>query len=476
MYKTKLLIRNSFYMLGLLLVMNVLMPANIVAQSDSPNFIFILTDDQGWSHTSAGVDARNPDSKSDFFETPNLDRMIREGTSFTNAYAPAGICSPTRRSIQYGMTPARLGDESFGENYDPNMNDNILSIPWLLKSANSAYKAAHYGKWDLRAEIFPEDLGYDESDGDARNSDGNLFTHKADKWDKVFITNDPKRTVSLTDRSVNFMERQVRNDKPFYLQISHYAPHVDIQSRQDTYDKYLRKQRGVKHYNAGWAAMLEDMDTSIGVLLDEVERLGIEDNTYIIFMSDNGPVEALPQIRPAQKKLQHPDTFNLPLRGHPLRAGKWTLYEGGIRVPFIVMGPSVDQGAMSHVSVGGWDILPTIGELADYSHSLPDNMDGGSFADIIKTDGKSEVQRANDYMIFHRYHRSYSHSAIIRGDYKLINFWHAGHMELYNLEEDPGETVDLVDTYPDKAKELYEILTGYLQEVNPDLLETLLKL
>lgn len=465
------IIKKAASVTGLLLLGNAMFSGSGYAQNKSPNFIFILTDDQGWSHTSLGVDAGNPDSRSDYYETPNIDRIIQDGISFTRGYAPAAICSPTRRSIQYGKTPARLGDETFKENYDPKLGNDILSIPMILKAADPDYRTAHYGKWDLRAGIFPEDLGYDESDGNTGNRHGNHFIHPDDKWNTVFITNDPKRTVTLADRSANFMERQVSNGNPFYLQISHYAPHVDIQSRQATYDKYLRKPRGLKHNNAGMAAMTEDMDTSIGVILDEVERLGISENTYIIFMSDNGPVEAIPQVRPATRKLGHPDSFPFPLRSDPLRAGKWTLYEGGIRVPFLVKGPGIKPGSMSHESVTGWDILPTLAELAGYSSPLPSNLDGGSFAGILKSGGEGTVKRSDDFLVFHRYHGGYGHSAVMQGDYKLIAFWNSGHVELYNIKKDFGERNDLATENPDKADELFEKLTNYLKKVNPELLD-----
>ena len=438
----------------------------------SPNFIFILTDDQGWSCTSIGMDDDNPDSKSDYFETPNIDRLAKEGIRFTRAYAPAAICSPTRRAIQFGQTPARLGDETFKESYDPYKNEDLLTIPRMLKSVNPYYRAAHFGKWDLRAEIFPEDLGYDESDGDTRNRHGNLMSDSKDKWDVFFINDDPKRTVSITQRSVNFMERQVRDSKPFYLQISHYAPHVDIQTRQATLDKYVKKEKGKKHDNPGWAGMLQDMDTSIGVVLDMVESLGIADHTYIIFMSDNGGVEFLPPV-PAQKKLLHPDTFEKPMRNDPLRGGKWNLYEGGIRVPFVVKGPGVAAGETSHVPVGGWDILPTLSELAGYKNKLPEQLDGGSFVSIIKNVGKGEVSRKHDFMVFHRYNRSYPHSAIIQSDYKAIKFWKTGKLELYNLATDLGERNDLVTAEPEKGNELFDLLSAYLNEVNPGLIQKL---
>jgi arylsulfatase A len=434
----------------------------------SPNFIFILTDDQGWSSTSIGMDDGNPDSKSDYFETPNIDRLAREGIRFSRAYAPAAICSPTRRAIQFGQTPARLGNETFKDAYNPYKNMDMLTIPRMLKSANPDYKTAHFGKWDLRAEIFPEDLGYDESDGDTRNRHGNLMSASEDKWDEIFINDDPKRTVSITQRAVNFMERQVRASKPFYLQISHYAPHVDIQTRQATLDKYEKKEKCHKHNNAGWAGMLQDMDTSIGDILNKVDSLGIADNTYIIFMSDNGGVEFLPPV-PAQKKLLHPDTFDKPMRNYPLRGGKWNLYEGGIRVPFVVKGPGVDAGKMSHVPIAGWDLLPTLAQLAGYINSLPEQLDGGSFAKIIRDEGKGEVSRKNDFMVFHRYNRGYPHSAIIKGNYKAIMFWKTGKLELYNLDNDLGERYDLSDLEPDKAEELFSTLVNYLKDVNPAL-------
>ena len=438
-----------------------------------PNFIFILTDDQGWSSTSLGMDDRIRESKSDYYETPNIDRLGREGIRFTNAYAPAAICSPSRRSILFGQTPARQGDETFSENYQPYSKEQKITIPILLKAIDPRYKTAHFGKWDLRAEIFPEDLGYDESDGDTRNSHGNLMANKEDKWEGLFINDDPKRSTTITGRAINFMQRQVREGNPFYLQISHYAPHVDIQTKQTTLDKYLNKAKGVKHNNPGWAGMLEDMDRTVGEIMGKVEKLGIAENTYIIFMADNGGVEFLPPV-PSKQKMLHPETFDKPMRNFPLRGGKWTLYEGGIRVPFMVKGPGIAPGKMSHESVGGWDILPTIGELAGYSQPLPENLDGGSFAGIVHSGGKGKVSRKKDYLIFHRYSKAYPHSAIIQGDYKVIRFWKTGKLELYNLPLDFGELKDLYEIDPSKANELDLQMKAYIKEVNPALLEDLL--
>ncbi len=433
-----------------------------------PNIVFILTDDQGWSCTSLGMDDRIPDSKSDYYETPNIDRLAAEGLRFTRGYAPASICSPTRRSIQFGMTPARLGDESFRSNYDPGRHPNYLTIPKMLKSVNPKYKTAHYGKWDLRADIFPEDLGYDESDGNTGNRHGNLMAGPEEKWTEVYINEDPKRMVSITHRALNFMERQVRSKNPFFLQVSHYAPHVDIQTRQTSFDKYEKKAKGQKHSHSGWAGMLEDMDGSVGDILNKINELGIEENTYIFFMSDNGAAEFIPPV-PARQKLLPPSNFDKPMRNFPLRGGKWNLYEGGIRVPFIVKGPKIAAGVMSDVPVVGWDILPTLAELVSYRPALPEELDGGSFFEILNAKGQGEIRRNQDFLVFHRYHTGYPHSAIIKGDFKAIQFWSTGITKLYALNQDLGEIMDISDAEPAILKELLDEMVDYIDSVNQDL-------
>jgi len=439
----------------------------------SPNIILILADDLGWSCTSLGMDDSDPDSRSDYYETPRIDQMALGGLRFTNAYAPAAICSPTRRSILLGQTPARLGDETFSERINAAGQDKVLTLPRVVKAANPAYRTAHYGKWDLRADIFPEDMGYDESDGDTGNSNGNLMTGEADRWNELYITGDPKRMVTITRRAVNFMERQVKGNHPFYLQISHYATHVDIQTKQSTYDKYSQKPPGIKHKTPGWAGMLEDLDGAVGDILDAVERLGISGNTYIIFMSDNGAVEFLPPV-PTKEKLNHPGSFDAPMINYPLRGGKWTLYEGGIRVPFIIKGPGIQPGSMCRETITGWDLLPTVAGLAGYPGPLPADLDGGSFEKLLGTPDNGPVVRSNSFQVFHRYNDGYPHSAIIQDDLKLIRFWKTGRKELYNLRNDKGETNDISISEPQQAGELEQLLEKYLLDVNPMLFNKLL--
>ncbi|TNF40063.1 MAG: hypothetical protein EP310_09565, partial [Bacteroidetes bacterium] len=327
----------------------------------APNFILILTDDQGWTSTSQLMDERITNSKSDYFETPAIEKLAERGMRFTSGYAPCALCCPTRRSIQFGQTPMRQGDdEQFIQNYANNPN-RPKSIPEVIKSVNPAYKTAHYGKWDLRAGIFPEDLGYDESDGNTGNKNGDVSSDKDNKFTTYFLNNDPKRIETITARAINFMQRNVKSGNPFYLQVSHYATHVDMQTKPETFQKYQQKKKGEIHTNPAWAGMLEDLDSGIGRILEMADELGIAENTYLIFMSDNGGVEFIP---PVKNKFDHPSKFKTHPRNYPLRGGKWTLYEGGIRVPFIVAGPGIEPGSQCNVPVAGWDILPTIAELA----------------------------------------------------------------------------------------------------------------
>lgn len=459
--------RNYFPLLLFFIFSLFFLSARKPVPPQSPNFVFILTDDQGWTCVSSLMDDRYPESKSDYFETPNIDRLGDEGMRFTNGYAPAALCTPSRRSIQFGQTPIHIGNINFKKNYQPTAK-KWLTIPGMLKSIDPRYKTAHYGKWDLRADIFPEDLGYDESDGNTGNNNGDVNSNKNNKWIETFVNSDPKRTVTLTNRALNFMERQVKAGNPFYLQVSYYATHVDIQTTEKSYQKYQAKEKGKKHDNPGWAGMLENLDIGIGQIMNMINKLRIEDNTYIILMTDNGAAEFIP---PVKNKLDPPATFNKPMRNFPLRGGKWVLYEGGIRVPFIVKGPGIKAHSYSHVPVTGYDILPTLSDLAHNKKALPGYLDGASFRPLFQNPGSAKIKRNEDALYFHRYQGSYGHSAIIDGNYKLIKFWNSGKEELYDLDKDLGEIHDLAASLPGKVKELDAKLMLYLKKTNAEILD-----
>lgn len=429
-------------------------PFVLWSKSSSPNFIVILTDDQSWVGTSFNINPEDPRSKSDYYQTPNMDRMAQLGMRFTNGYAPAPFCCPTRKSITIGQTPAKHEYQKDRENWTKNFRKQ-LSIPQMLKKANPKYKTAHFGKWDARYdEVTPEEMGYDISDGLTTNNTGG--GKNGIEWPAAL--DDPKLIFSLTDRAGDFMEEQVKHGNPFYLQVSHYAVHLGITYTRKSLEKYKKMNPGEKHHIPEFAAMTEDLDTGIGLLLDKINELGLLENTYIIFLSDNGGRTAQPiggkQLKP---------------RNFPLREGKGSMYEGGIRVPFVVVGPNIEANSYSHVPITGLDILPTLADLAGYNEKLPEILDGGSFRSVACNEGVGEVKRNRPYLIFHHAVNRKPQSAIREGDYKLVKTWKNNQLELFDLSKDISEKNNLASKMPDKVKELDEKLTSFLIEVNAEI-------
>ena len=423
--------------------------------SSSPNFILILADDQGWNGTSVQMMLDEPGSKSDYFETPNLVKFASRGMRFSNAYSSAPVCAPSRYSIQFGKTPARLSMIRVGMNTDHINHEGFISIPKALKKINSNYRTAHFGKWGMGSNPFV--LGYDVSDGPTKNIDGNFDNNKS-QWQNV-LKKDPKNIYSLTNRAIEFMNSSTLEKKPFYLQISHYAVHSNIESTQESYNRLKDKPKGLFQKDHGFAAMTYDLDQGIGILLDKIKELGIEDNTYIIYMSDNGSVPNIPGAKKYEK------SYN-----YPLSRGKWDAFEGGVRIPLIISGPGIKNGSESAVPVSGSDLLPTIIELAS-DKSIPlKETDGGSFMSILLNKDKKQIKRSVDGIFFHVPYKNgialkRPHSAVRQGDYKLIKFQDDKSVLLFNLVKDKKEEINLANQNPEKVKELETILDNYLIEV-----------
>ncbi len=416
-----------------------------------PNIILILTDDQGWTDTSVQMMADRPDSKSDFYQTPNLERLAREGMRFSSGYISAPQCSPTRVSIQFGKTPARLKQTHNHDLIGSDCRDEI-STAQMIKAWNPNYGTAHFGKWMLRPPRVPEDMGYDESDGDTGNGDGSTDTVDGKKV--PLPDDDPKRIFSTTRKANDFMEKKVKMGQPFFMQISHYALHVKHMCLKKTYEKY-EKILAQEHLNdSAWityASMIEDLDTGLGLLLDKVDELGIADNTYIIYTSDNGGA----------------------FRGNePLKGCKRTLWEGGIRVPMVMRGPGIKPGSFCDVPVVGWDFLPTISDLIGNKKPLPDGIDGGSLRPLFEKGSDGKVKRGTEPLIFHFIAPgSTPVSAIRLDDYKLIKNLDTNEMRLFNLSEDIEERKDISSSMPQKAKELHKKLMNYLETVDANTIE-----
>ena len=437
----------------IVLILLLLISSGWTEKKGPPNFILILTDDQSWVGTSYLCDPEDSRSKSDYYQTPNMERLAQMGMRFTNGYSPAPFCCPVRKSITIGQTPAKHEYQRDRENWTINFRKQ-LSIPQMLKKANPNYQTAHFGKWDARYdEVTPEEMGYDFSDGLTGNNTGGGKGNI--EWPVAL--EDPKLIFSLTLRAGDFMENQVAKGNPFYLQVSHYAVHLGITYTQESLDKYNGIAPGEKHFIPEFAAMTEDMDVGIGLLLDKVTELGIMDNTYIIFMSDNGGRKSQPIGGPQAVP-----------RNYPLRDGKGSMYEGGIRVPFVVVGPGVEKNSHSDVPVVGTDILPTLADLAGYKEELPEVLDGGSFKNVIHHEGKGEVSRNRPYLIFHHAVNRRPQSAIREGNFKLVKTWEQNKLELFDLSKDVSEANNLAEEMPEKTRELEEKLVSFLKEVDAE--------
>jgi len=440
-------------------------------QTGSPNFLFILLDDCGWTTFSTPMDKNIPGSCSDYYQSPNLDRLVNSGMRFSSGYAAAAISSPTRHSIQTGMTPARINHIRVGQNTDHIDYPNLLSIPKILKTANPDYICAHFGKWHLDCD--PSVMGYDYSDGATTNEQGNQgitskvcppgYTpkDKNDTWLFINSSKDPKLVFSVTDRSVKFLEDRTGDKHPFYLQVSYYAMHKEITSTKESYAKFDALPRGEKHTHATFAAMVWDADRAVGQLLGKLHELGLDKNTYIIMMADNGGVAFLP---PSKKVAEDKGGYG---ENTPLQRGKWDLTEGGIRVPFAVAGPGIAANSQCDTPVIAYDIMPTIAQLAGYQRALPDTLDGRSFVGLLR----GEAPTGDRDLYFHNPFRpsvglDRPQSAIREGDWKVLEFLDNGQRELFNLKDDIGEAHDLSKQDPERTKALGDKLDNYLSSVH----------
>lgn len=418
-------------------------PTDAVAASKrvaAPNFVLILSDDQGWNNTEVPMMRDRPDTASDYYQTPNLKRLADQGMTFSQGYAAHSICSPSRHAIQFGMTPARLKKTTnVGATYAEPFS--TLSLPQILKQQNPDYRAGHFGKWHMFQE--PAALGYDQSDGKTGNETGR---HTTTDQTKFWPNDDPKLLQSVTDRSLAFMREQVQQGHPFYLQISHYAIHLNAEARPESLEKHQARQPGQVHTAYWYAAMIDDLDQAVGRVLDEIDTLKIADQTYVVFTSDNGGTAR-----------QFPG-FN-----KPLRAGKGSYYEGGLRVPFFVRGPGIDAGSYCDTPVVGYDLFPTFAQLASDDQTLPElpeRVEGGSLVHLFQ--GQNEpVQRWREGLMFYRR----LDAVIIQDSMKLKVINAGGKTELFDLKEDLSEAKDLATERPETVTKLQSQLNQWLDDI-----------
>ena len=416
------------------------------AQSESaPNFVFILGDDQGWNALSAQMDPNEPGSGSVYYHTPRLAQLAADGMRFSQAYAPAPTCSPSRHAIQFGRSPTSLkifGADGIKE-FDALESEALSNV---LKRVNPNYVCAHLGKWHI--DRSPSELGFDVHDGKKMNADGNSPD-----------PDDPKLIFDLSRRSNAFMEAQVEANKPFFLQISHYANHLKYQAREETIRKYEteRVDKATPYQNSPlWAAMNENLDTGIGMVLDRIEELGIADNTYVIYTADNGYEAKTDFGKPIHERGFY--------KAYPQRSHKYHVSEGGIRVPFIIRGPGITANTFSSVPVVGTDVFATVMDLAGGSREIPRRVEGASLAAHVKSVGSKPVLRRDPFLVFKYTKERVLHDAtIVQGDYKLIKDIDTGTIFLFNLKTDIGESRNLAKKKPEIAKRMYDDMTSYFK-------------
>ena len=423
-----------------------------------PSILLILADDMSWVGTSVQMDPDRPDTKSDYHFTPALERLAREGMRFTDAYAPHPNCSPTRLAIQTGKSPAQLNmTDIINRNSGPFYEDlplippqHINHIPHgevtiaeLLKRHRPGYVTAHFGKWHLGGGG-PGRHGYDEHSGPTSNREG------------ASGAPDPKRTVSVTTRAVDFMRHRKMAGEPFFLQVSYYAVHLAIHAFAETVNEFEQKPSGQRHKHAGHAAMTHELDEGVDRILAALDDLELAETTYVIFTSDNGSYHHAGQTRVSS---------NAPLRGQ--KASTW---EGGIRVPLLVRGPGVDAGSVSRVAVTGTDLYPTIAEMASVQAELPVGIEGASLLELLRRGGQADLSRRFDGLVWHFPHYQTQKgttpmSSIRVGNWKLLKFYETGASQLYDLAKDLGEREDLSASEPKVAHRLNMLLASYLREV-----------
>lgn len=447
----------------LFLLTNSSLRAAATAPEKPLNFVFILIDDLGWTDFAC--------FGSKFYQTPNIDRLAKDGLKFNSAYAACTVCSPTRAAFLTGKYPARLHitDWIAGHkrpyaklkipDWTMYLATEEVTIAEMLKT--KGYATASIGKWHLGGEAYyPDKQGFDINlGGTHRGQPPSYFS----PYGIETLPDGPKGEF-LTDRESNeackFIE--ANKDKPFFLYLPHHAVHTPIQAKPDVVKKYEQTQVfGSRQNNAAYAALVESVDDSVGNIVKKLAELKIDDRTVIFLTGDNGGLSGTVNAQGWKKG---------PTDNSPLRLGKGSAYEGGVRVPLIVKWPGVTKaGSENDTPVITVDYLPTMIELAGVTPPANIPLDGESLVPLLR--GKSKLRRDAIYWHYPHYHPGSAtpYSTIRKGDFKLIHFFEDDHVELYNLKKDISEKDDLSKTEPKKVTELRKQLDDWRKSVGAQL-------
>jgi arylsulfatase A-like enzyme len=443
-----------------LLVTAALVSAALPASAAPPNVIFILADDLGW--TDLGCQG------SKFYQTPNIDRLAAGGMRFTNGYSCGPNCAPTRAALMTGQYGPRTGTYTVGsidrfewQSRPLRPIDNVRELPLDRTTIAAALKQAGYatgmfGKWQLGndAKHHPGQRGFDE----AIVSEGKHFAfetrppveHPADEYLADF----------LTDRAIDFIRRHRAG--PFFLYLPHYAVHGPHEAKAELIARFRDKPAAGGHHDPTYAAMIASLDESVGRIVATLDELEIADDTLVIFSSDNGGVGGYRRAGVNANAI----TDNAPLRG-----GKGMLHEGGIRVPYLFRWPgTVRAGAVCEAPINSVDLFPTLLELAG-ARAPEQPLDGTSYAKLLRGEA-DELERDAIYWHFPGYLGARGDSwrttpvGVVRsGDWKLMEYFEDGRLELYNLREDAGETTNLAKQQAQRAGELQARLAAWRKSI-----------
>lgn len=456
----------------------------ISAQGSSQhlNVIMIIADDLGW--TDLGIYG------SDLHETPHLDRLARENVRFSQFYAAAPVCSPTRASIMTGLYPARLhmtthfensGDyketSSFnsGQKLKKPITVGNLSLDSLTLAEvfhDAGYFTAHLGKWHLGDfGYYPENQGFDINIGGTAwgAPDTYWYPFGGNNYQKQLRyipglelgSNDSSYlTDRLTDRAIELIE--AKKDQPFFIQLAYYSPHTPIEAKPE-WEKHFKDKvkNSMRHKNHIYAAMIASIDENVGRILSKLDETDLAGETIIVFLSDNGG-----RIGP------YPGWATV-ANNEPLRSGKGSLYEGGIRVPLIIRWPGVttDEGKVITNPTITNDLFPSLINMAGLDASMY-RTDGLNLAPLLRNSQEKLNRRTLYWHYPHYYSTTTPVSAIRFGPWKLLHYFEEDDrsaLQLYNLNEDLSEKNDLIDEYPEIADSLYHQLREWRVKVNAQL-------
>ena len=451
-----------------LVVLLICVPA--IAQSGTrPNIVFVLVDDMGW--TDLGIYG------SDLHETPRIDAFAGTAMRFTSAYSASPVCSPTRASIMTGKHPAKLRMTIWREAAKrPPLNRKLvppvaldslphgeITIAEVLQGAG--YATAHVGKWHLgTAEHYPQTQGFDYNVGGTLWGAPQSFFYPY-SGTQVFSgfryvphleggSEGEYLTDRLTDEAIRILRAE--RSRPVFLHLAYHTVHTPIEGKPDAVERYQAKIRdGMRHRNPHLAAMVASLDENFGRLLDTLDELGISDDTVIILTSDNGGyVNRYDGVQVTDNT--------------PLRSGKGSLYEGGIRVPAMIRWPGVTpSGSVNETPVSTIDYYRTLLSVAgvdgdpDYNRTV----DGMDLSPLLRDPG-AQVDRAALFFHYPHYYATTSPVSAVRvGDWKLLRYYEDARIELYNLADDIGETNDLASARPDLAASLLARLEAWWERV-----------